>query len=108
MGNGKNMNLQRIFFGIWIYNLLCLGVAWLLLDPAPSSRVNNHAPIRLFLEGHFGIHLEVASGPFCLLVNSPWPLVFALCLFFFFLLGFSNSISSLGLSLVPTFGSEIY
>merc|ERR1712232_1445581 len=42
----------------------------------------------LFLEGHFGIHLEVASGPFCLLVNSPWPLVFALCLFFFFLLGF--------------------
>merc|ERR1712060_680637 len=29
---------------------------------------------------HF--HLEVASGPFCLLVNSPWLLVFALCLFF--------------------------
>merc|ERR1712073_151026 len=56
---------------------------------APSSRVNNHAPIRLFLEGHFGIHLGVASGPFCLLVNSSWPLVFALCLFFFFLLGFN-------------------
>merc|ERR1712073_28476 len=35
------------------------------------------------------IHLEVASGPFCLLVNSPWPLVFALCLFFLFLLGFN-------------------
>jgi len=29
------------------------------------------------------IHLEVASGPFCLLVNSPWLLVFALTLFFF-------------------------
>merc|ERR1711899_572632 len=43
----------------------------------------------LFLEGHFSIHLEVASGPFCLLVNSPWPLVFALCLFFLFLLGFN-------------------
>merc|ERR1712137_359153 len=28
------------------------------------------------------IHLEVASGPFCLLVNSPWLLVFALCIFF--------------------------
>merc|ERR1711944_67359 len=28
-----------------------------------------------------GIHLEVASGPFCLLLHSPWPLVFALCLF---------------------------
>merc|ERR1712007_176958 len=30
-----------------------------------------------------------ASGTFCLLVNSPWPLVFALCLFFLFLLGFN-------------------
>merc|ERR1712012_1148711 len=27
------------------------------------------------------IHLEAASGPFCLLLHSPWPLVFALCLF---------------------------
>merc|ERR1712072_668991 len=27
-------------------------------------------------------HQEVASGPFCLLVNSPWLLVFALYLFF--------------------------
>merc|ERR1711913_59863 len=35
------------------------------------------------------IHQEVASGPFCLLVNSPWPLVFALCVFFFFLSGFN-------------------
>merc|ERR1712040_3040 len=43
----------------------------------------------LFLEGHFGIHQEVASGPFCLLVNSPWPLVFILCVFFFFLSGFN-------------------
>merc|ERR1712039_840275 len=36
--------------------------------------------------GNFGfsnsIHQEVASGPFCLLVNSPWLLVFVL---FFFL-----------------------
>merc|ERR1712186_243498 len=31
------------------------------------------------------IHMEVASGPFCLLVHSPWPLVFALCLFELFL-----------------------
>merc|ERR1712018_600451 len=28
-----------------------------------------------------GIHLEVASGPFCLLLHTPWPLIFALCLF---------------------------
>merc|ERR1712066_724675 len=34
-------------------------------------------------------HLEVASGPFCLLVNSSWLLVFALCLFFLSLLGFN-------------------
>merc|ERR1712028_270250 len=27
-------------------------------------------------------HQEVASGPFCLLVNSPWLLVFALLIFF--------------------------
>merc|ERR1711971_1006519 len=30
-----------------------------------------------------------ASGPFCLLVNSPWLLVFALNLFFFFILFFN-------------------
>merc|ERR1712224_932186 len=35
------------------------------------------------------IHLEVASGPFCLLVNSSWLLVFALCLFFVSLSGFN-------------------
>jgi hypothetical protein len=35
------------------------------------------------------IHQEVASGPFCLLVNSPWPLVFVLCVFFFFLSAFN-------------------
>merc|ERR1712024_424195 len=33
-----------------------------------------------------GIHQEVTSGPFCLLVNSPWLLVFAL-LFFLYVLG---------------------
>merc|ERR1712032_102348 len=38
---------------------------------------------------YFGNHLEVASGPFCFIVNSPWPLVFALCLFFLFILGFN-------------------
>merc|ERR1712146_690977 len=34
-------------------------------------------------------HGEVASGPFCLLVNSPWLLVFALCLFFLSLSAFN-------------------
>merc|ERR1712032_293709 len=35
------------------------------------------------------IHQEVASGPFCLLVNSSWLLVFALNVFFFFILIFN-------------------
>merc|ERR1712086_127102 len=33
------------------------------------------------------IHQEVASGPFCLLINSPWLLVFVLCVFFLILSG---------------------
>merc|ERR1711948_229648 len=36
-----------------------------------------------------GIHLEVASGPFSLLINSPWLLVFALCIFLLSISGFS-------------------
>merc|ERR1712084_68139 len=35
------------------------------------------------------IHLEVASGSFCLLVNCPWLLIFALSYFFLSLLGFN-------------------
>merc|ERR1712087_788900 len=35
------------------------------------------------------IHLEVASGPFCLLVNSPWLLIFALSYFSLSLSGFN-------------------
>merc|ERR1712066_877485 len=35
------------------------------------------------------IHLEVASGPFCLLINSPWLLVFAMGYFFLSLSGFN-------------------
>merc|ERR1712193_297133 len=35
------------------------------------------------------IHLEVASNPFCLLINSSWLLVFALCVFFMIFSGFN-------------------
>merc|ERR1712160_211494 len=35
------------------------------------------------------IHLEVASGPFCLLINSPWLLVFTLYVFSLFFSGFN-------------------
>merc|ERR1712194_394064 len=41
---------------------------------------------QLLYFGFFLVHEEVASGPFCLLVNSPWLLVFAL-LFFLYVLG---------------------
>merc|ERR1712228_935303 len=34
-------------------------------------------------------HLEVASGPFSLLINSSWLLIFILCVFFLFISGFS-------------------
>ena len=44
---------------------------------------------RLFLEGHFGIHLEVASDSFCFLINSSWLLVFILYVFSLFFLGFN-------------------
>merc|ERR1712178_597607 len=33
--------------------------------------------------------LEVASGPFSLLINSPWLLIFTLCVFFLSISGFS-------------------
>merc|ERR1711920_744766 len=35
------------------------------------------------------IHLEVASNPFCLLINSPWLLAFVLCVFFMIFSGFN-------------------
>merc|ERR1712079_48960 len=36
-----------------------------------------------------GIHLEVASSPFCLLINSPWLLVFVSSVFFMIFSGFN-------------------
>eukprot|EP00928_Gymnodinium_smaydae_P098180 TRINITY_DN907_c0_g1_i23.p1 TRINITY_DN907_c0_g1~~TRINITY_DN907_c0_g1_i23.p1 ORF type:complete len:312 (+),score=-33.29 TRINITY_DN907_c0_g1_i23:478-1413(+) len=48
----------------------------------------NHKRLGIYYRLVF-CHQEVASGPFCLLVNSPWPLVFALSLFFLFLSGFN-------------------
>jgi len=52
--------------------------------------MNSLTTINNFLSFHQRLfHLEVASGPFCLLVNSPWLLVFALCIFFLLLSGFN-------------------
>merc|ERR1712083_111936 len=64
-------------------------VAWLLLHSSYFLLPCGSCVTCLFLESHFGIHLEVASGPFCLLINSSWPLVFALCVFSLFLSGFN-------------------
>ena len=85
--NGKNMNSQRISF---------LSVAWLLLHSSYFLYLyfllpcgNCSCVTCLFLEGHFGIHLEVASDSFCFLINSSWLLVFILYVFSFFFLGFN-------------------
>ena len=84
------MNSQRISF---------LSVAWLLhsfLLSCNNSLNSFHFLLPcgscvtcLFLEGHFGIHLEVASDSFCFLINSSWLLVFILYVFSLFLLGFN-------------------
>ena len=85
--NGKNMNSQRISF---------LSVAWLLLHSSYFLYLyfllpcgNCSCVTCLFLEGHFGIHLEVASDSFCFLINSSWLLVFILYVFSLFFLGFN-------------------
>ena len=78
--NGKNMNSQRISF---------LSVAWLLLHSSYFLLPCGSCVTCLFLEGHFGIHLEVASDSFCFLINSSWLLVFILYVFSLFFLGFN-------------------
>merc|ERR1712113_1288992 len=59
-------------------------------DRLKISNVNSYSSFS-FLRLVFwkSIHLEVASGPFCLLINSSWLLVFALCVFSLFLSGFN-------------------
>ena len=78
--NGKNMNSQRISF---------LSVAWLLLHSSYFLLPCGSCVTCLFLESHFGIHLEVASDSFCFLINSSWLLVFILYVFSLFFLGFN-------------------
>merc|ERR1712127_510642 len=45
--------------------------------------------VNSFLQRLVFWHQEVASGPFCLLINCPWLLVFVLYLFFLSLSGFN-------------------
>merc|ERR1712224_835580 len=63
-----------------IINLLTIGLHLFRgLSPRGSYRI-------IFWKS---IHLEVASGPFCLLVNSPWLLVFALVIILLIFTGFN-------------------
>ena len=117
--NGKNMNSQRIsFLSVpWLVLTVCELEAYLLqrfniiLFPkffhfsyillfdgllimklsllGKSLLFPQDAVTSLFLEGHFGIHLEVASDSFCFLINSSWLLVFILYVFSLFFLGFN-------------------
>merc|ERR1712056_32032 len=59
-------------------------------DRLKISNVNSYSSFS-FLRLVFwkSIHLEVASGPFCFLINSSWLLVFALCVFSLSLSGFN-------------------
>merc|ERR1712054_425183 len=47
------------------------------------GRINSHLSRLIFW------HQEVASGPFCLIVNSSWLLIFALLIFFLFISAFN-------------------
>ena len=109
--NGKNMNSQRIsFLSVFLFHgnlfISCLlsgtrflsrAGHWLLLHSSyfllPCGLKAGSCflfPVTcLFLEGHFGIHLEVASDSFCFLINSSWLLVFILYVFSLFFSGFS-------------------
>ena len=69
-----------LFDGLLIMKLSLLGKSLLFPQDAVTS---------LFLEGHFGIHLEVASDSFCFLINSSWLLVFILYVFFMIFSGFN-------------------
>ena len=71
--------LAAALFGMFISSLPRLSARAYRCSRAPS----------LFLEGHFGIHLEVASDSFCFLINSSWLLVFILYVFSLFFLGFN-------------------
>merc|ERR1711981_691809 len=58
-------------------------------DRLKTFNVNSYSSLSQRLVFWKSIHLEVASGPFCFLINSSWLLVFALYVFFLFLTGFN-------------------
>ena len=77
-----------MIFSCFFKNYLPFIPSFILLYLGTAGLHGNNI-FRLFLEGHFGIHLEVASDSFCFLINSSWLLVFILYVFSLFFLGFN-------------------
>merc|ERR1712066_221950 len=76
------------FFILLSFAFLSLEAVFIrYLSPFFISNFHSLPHVRLVFWN--SIHLEVASSPFSLLVNSPWLLVFALCIFFLFQGGFN-------------------
>jgi len=81
-----------IFFYVLIYcncTLNCLSYIRILKNNSSGQSSGQSHDSSRIASGIVLWHQEVASGPFCLLVNCPWLLVFAQYLFFFFLLAFN-------------------
>merc|ERR1711972_924592 len=95
---GSLMSLPLVFFSFFntlfhslsdiSFFFILLSFAFLSLEAvfirylSPFFISNFHSLPHVRLVFWNSIHLEVASSPFSLLVNSPWLLVFALCIFF--------------------------
>merc|ERR1712087_276401 len=77
-----------ISFSFWFSGFILLWTYLYFFSISFSKFIFHSLPhVRLVFWN--SIHLEVASSPFSLLVNSPWLLVFALCIFFLFQGGFN-------------------
>merc|ERR1712066_656049 len=76
------------FFILLSFAFLSLEAVFIrYLSPFFISNFHSLPHVRLVFWN--SIHLEVASDPFSFLINSPWLLVFALCVFFLFQGGFN-------------------
>merc|ERR1712137_1076994 len=83
-----NFHFFRSYYISYFLNFINNYYSLLLTDLIFCNRL---FPIFHFFKLIFwkSLHLEVASGPFCLLVNSPWLLVFALVIILFIFTGFN-------------------
>merc|ERR1712178_459582 len=101
-------NISLLTIGLHIFSYIHLSLLWWVFIVTHFHIFGIHLSSLLvhlysyYLQFHFhlvykllqilfwkSIHLEVASGPFCLLVNSPWLLVFALVIILLIFTGFN-------------------